>query len=96
MVLFIVLSRLTDEGAETILKNPERIIEVNKELENYGAKVLEQYVVFGDFDFVNIVEVQDPERFLKALVELNSRGTIRTTTYLAVKVDRFIEAMKKQ
>jgi len=96
MVLFIVLSRLTDEGAETILKKPERIIEVNKELENYGAKVLEQYVVFGDFDFVNIVEVQDPERFLKALVELNSRGTIRTTTYLAVKVDRFIEVMKKQ
>ncbi|MEM0374194.1 MAG: GYD domain-containing protein [Sulfolobaceae archaeon] len=96
MVVFIVLSRLTDEGAETILKNPDRIREVNKEFESYGAKVLEQYVVFGDFDFVNIVEVQDPEKFLKALVELNSRGTIRTTSYLAIKVDRFIEIMKSR
>jgi uncharacterized protein with GYD domain len=95
MVLFIVLSRLTDEGAETILKKPERIMEVNKELENYGAKVLEQYVVFGDYDFINIVEVQDPEKFLKALIELNSRGTIRTTSYMAIRVDRFIEIMKK-
>ena len=95
MVLFVVLSRLTDEGAKTIQEKPERIKEVNKELEQYGAKVLEQYVVFGDYDFVNIVEVQDPNSFLKALINLNSRGTIRTTTYLATPVDEFISSMKK-
>jgi len=30
---------LTDEGRKTIKKNPERILEVNKEIENMGAKV---------------------------------------------------------
>jgi uncharacterized protein with GYD domain len=91
---FVVISRLTDEGAETLQNKPERVKEVNKELEAYGVKVLEQYVVFGDFDFISIVEVEDVGKFLKALVNLNSRGTIRTTTYLIVPVDEAINALK--
>jgi uncharacterized protein with GYD domain len=95
MAYFVVLSRLTDEGAKTIKEKPERIREVNAELERAGVRVLHQYVVFGDYDFVNIVEVQDTERFMKVLIELNSRGTIRTTTYLAIPVDRAIDVLKK-
>jgi uncharacterized protein with GYD domain len=91
---FVVISRLTDEGAETLEKRPERVKEVNKELEAYGVKVLEQYVVFGDFDFISIVEVEDAGKFLKALINLNSRGTIRTTTYLIVPVDEALNALK--
>ncbi len=91
---FVVISRLTDKGAETLQNKPERVKEVNKELEAYGVKVLEQYVVFGDFDFISIVEVEDVGKFLKALVNLNSRGTIRTTTYLIVPVDEALNALK--
>jgi len=94
LVVFIVLSSLTDDGAKTIVGKPERIKEVNEELAKIGAKVKEQYVVFGDMDFVNIVEVDNVESFLKALVELNSRGTVRTRTYLAMPVDDAIKAMK--
>jgi len=89
-----VISRLTDEGAETLEKRPERVKEVNKELEAYGVKVLEQYVVFGDFDFISIVEVEDVRKFLKAMINLNSRGTIRTTTYLVMPVDEALNALK--
>jgi len=91
---FVVISRLTDQGAETLKQKPERVKEVNKELENYGVKVLEQYVVFGDFDFLSIVEVEDVNKFLKALVDLNSRGSVRTTTYLAVPADQALNALK--
>ncbi len=91
---FVVISRLTDQGAETLKEKPERVKEVNKELENYGVKVLEQYVVFGDFDFLSIVEVEDVSKFLKALVDLNSRGSVRTTTYLAIPVDQALNALK--
>ncbi len=91
---FVVVSRLTDQGAETLKAKPERVKEVNKELENYGVKVLEQYVVFGDFDFLSIVEVEDVSKFLKALVDLNSRGSVRTTTYLAIPVDQALNALK--
>ncbi len=94
MAVFIVLSSLTDKGAETIADKPERIKEVNEELAKIGAKVREQYVVFGDIDFINIVEVENVEAFLKALVELNSRGTVRTKTYLALTVEDAIKALK--
>ncbi|QGA53203.1 GYD domain-containing protein [Sulfolobus sp. E5-1-F] len=94
MAIFIVLSNLTDKGAETIADKPERIKEVNEELAKIGAKVKEQYVVFGDIDFINIVEVDNVETFLKALIELNSRGTVRTKTYLAIPVDEAIKAIK--
>ncbi|ADX86551.1 GYD domain-containing protein [Saccharolobus islandicus] len=71
-----------------------KIKEVNEELAKIGAKVKEQYVVFGDIDFINIVEVDNVETFLKALIELNSRGTVRTKTYLAISVDEAIRAIK--
>lgn len=96
MSLFIVLSRLTDEGAKTVWEKPERILEVNKELENYGAKVLYQYAMFGEYDFVNVVEVNDPEKFLKGLINLNSRGTVRTNTFLALSLEDFIRTMKSK
>ncbi len=89
-----MISRLTDKGAETLQNKPEIVKEVNKELEAYGVKVLEQYVVFGDFDLICIVEVEDVGKFLKALINLNSRGIIRTTTYLIVGVDETLNALK--
>ncbi len=95
MALFIVLSKLTDEGSKTVKIKPERIREVNQELEEMGVKVIEQYVVLGEYDFVNIVEAPDIETVMKAMLELNSRGTIRTETMPAIKVDDFIEMLKK-
>ncbi|MFB6490091.1 MAG: GYD domain-containing protein [Thermoproteus sp. AZ2] len=92
---FVVLSKLTDKGAETILERPERIKEVNAELEQVGARVLHQFVLFGDYDFVNVLEVKDIDKFFKKLVELNRRGTIHTTTYLAIPVDEAIDILKK-
>ncbi len=92
---FVILSRLTDEGAETLKEKPERIKEVNEELERMGVKVIEQYMVFGEYDFVNIVEADSNIAVMKAMVELASRGTIRTVTMPAVPVDELIEELKK-
>ncbi|WP_456478368.1 GYD domain-containing protein [Geoglobus ahangari] len=94
MGVYIILSKLTDEGAETLKEKPERVKEVNEELEKMGVKVLQQYAVFGEYDFVNIVEAEDNVTVMKAMVELASRGTIRTVTMPAVPVDEFLEALK--
>ena len=42
MATYMILSNLTDSGAETIKKKPGRIKEVNKEFEALGVKVLSQ------------------------------------------------------
>lgn len=96
MPYFIVLSTLTDEGSKTIKRNPDRIKEVNRELEEtFGVKVVDQYAVLGEYDFVNIVEAPSEEAVLKAMVELNRRGTVRTRTMPAIKVDEFIAMLKE-
>jgi len=96
MGVYVILSKLTDEGAKTLKNRPERVQEVNQELEKMGVKVVQQYVVFGEYDFVNIVEAEDNLSVMKAMVELASRGTIRTTTLPAVTVDEFLSSLKKQ
>ncbi len=91
---YLILSNLTDEGARTLKKNPERIKAVNEELKNMGINVLEQYAVLGNFDFLNIVETKDDAKLAKAVVELFSRGSVKTTTYRVFPIDEFIESLK--
>ncbi len=43
MATYIMLSNLTDEGAKTLKQNPDRLQEVNKEVERLGVKVTAQY-----------------------------------------------------
>ena len=55
MATYVLLSTLTDEGRKTVKNRPERIQEVSREIETWGAKVIAQYAVLGAYDFVNIV-----------------------------------------
>ncbi len=94
MSTYILLSELTDEGAATIKARPERIKEVNKEIEKLGARVKEQFAVLGSYDFVNIVEAPDQETIAKVSVELGSRGTIKIQTLTAIPIDEFVDGLK--
>lgn len=94
MPTYVMLSNLTDEGAKTIKHNPERIKEVNAELETLGVKVVAQYATLGPYDFVNIVEAADNLAIARVSAELASRGTIRLTTLPAIDIDSLIAALK--
>lgn len=94
MPIYILLSRLTDEGARTVKRFPQRIKEVNKEIEEIGAEVKEQFFVLGRYDFVNIVEAPDNETIAQVSVELSSRRTIKIETLATLPIDRFIEILK--
>jgi uncharacterized protein with GYD domain len=95
MPLYILLSRLTDDGWETVKERPDRIKEVNKELSGFGVKVLSQYATLGEYDFVNIVEASDNNVIAKVSIELGSRGTVQITTMPAIPIDEFIASIKK-
>ena len=94
MPTYILLSTLTDTGAETLKKKPERIKQVNKEIEALGAKVKVQYATLGSFDFVNIVEAPDNETIARVSIELNARGSVRIQTLAAIPIDDFIANLK--
>jgi uncharacterized protein with GYD domain len=94
MATYIMLSTLTEEGAETVKERPERIKEVNREIEALGVKVVSQYAVLGPYDFVNIVEAPDNETIARVSVELASRGSVRIQTLAAIPIDEFIAKFK--
>ena len=90
MATYVMLTTLTDEGRKTIKQNPQRIKEVNKEVEAMGAKILAQYAVLGPYDFVNILEATDNKAVSKVAMELGARGTLQTLTMAAMTLDEFI------
>jgi len=90
---YVLLSTLTPEGVQTIKNNPQRIIEVNREIEQLGAEVKAQWAVLGHYDFVNIVEAPDEATIARVSLELGSRGTGRYETLTAIPVDEFIASL---
>ena len=93
MPTYIMLSTLTPEGVQTIKNNPQRIREVNSEIEQLGAKVTAQWSTLGRFDFINIVEAPDSATMARVSLELGSRGTARFETLSAIPVDEFIAGL---
>ena len=90
MATYVMLTTLTDQGRKTLKENPQRIKEVNKEVEAMGVKILAQYALLGLYDFVNVLEAQDNRAVSKVAVELGARGTLQTLTMSAMTLDEFI------
>ncbi len=91
---YVILSTLTDEGRKTIKQKPERILEVDKEIEGMGVKINQQYAVLGPYDFVNIVEAPNIETVMKMSVEIGSRGSVQLVTLAALPINEFIKKLK--
>ncbi len=93
MATFIMLSKLTDEGRKTLKERPQRLAQVNKEIETMGGRVTAQYAVLGSYDFVNVVEAASNEVIARISVELGARGTIEVTTLPAMSVEEFTKML---
>ena len=88
-----MLSTLTPEGVQTVKNNPQRIREVNSEVEQLGATVKAQWATLGRFDFVSFVEAPDDMTMARVSLELGSRGTGRFETLSAIPIDDFIASI---
>jgi uncharacterized protein with GYD domain len=95
MATYVLLSKLTDEGAETITSKPERVREVNQELAKLGVKVREQYALLGPYDFINIVDAPDNTTIARVSALLSARGSVQITTLPAVPLDEFVASLKQ-
>lgn len=93
MATFLMLATLTPEGVRTVKNNPERIHEVNREVEQLGINVREQWATLGEFDFVSIVEAPDERAMARLSLELGSRGSARYCSFAAIPIDEFIASL---
>ena len=94
MATYIMLSCLSPEGLTTLKRNPSRLNEVNREVEQFGARVVQQYALLGAYDFITVLDAPDSETVASISVELGSRRTASYETLTAIPVDEFISSVK--
>ena len=93
MATFVMLSTLGPDGAATLRQNPSRLKEVNAEVEAMGGRVVVQYALLGQWDFLNIIEAPDEVTMARIATTLAARGTLKTRTLTAVSIDDLIASL---
>jgi uncharacterized protein with GYD domain len=94
MPIFILLSTLTQQGVQTLKSNPERLRQVNHDVEELGCRVIHQWATLGEFDFVNVVEAPDIATIAKVSVALGSRGSTKIETLPALEIEEFLHTLE--
>jgi len=93
MPIYILLSRLSQQGIQTLQSNPERLRQVNQDVAELGATVLHQWATLGEFDFVSVVDAPDTATVARVSVALGARGSTRIETLPALTIDEFVETL---
>ena len=78
---------------QTLKSNPDRLREVNRDVEELGAKVLHQWATLGPFDFVNVVEAPDTATVARVSVALGARGSAKLQTLPALEIEELLAAL---
>ncbi|HEU5213645.1 MAG TPA: GYD domain-containing protein [Gaiellaceae bacterium] len=93
MPTYILLSKLTPQGVQTLRSNPDRLREVNRDVEELGARVLHQWATLGPYDFINVVDAPDAATIARVSVALGARGSASFETLTALSIDEFLGAV---
>jgi uncharacterized protein with GYD domain len=94
MPYYVMLTKLTDVGRKTIMRNPGRIWEVNQEVEDMGAKIISQYALLGEYDFINILEAPSNTVIARVASALGSRGTLQPLTLSAITIEDLVKEIQ--
>ena len=94
MPTYLMLSTLTPQGVQTLKANPSRLREVNRDVEEMGAKVLHQWAALGEYDFVNIVEAADDLTIAKVSIALGARGSAKLESLPLISVDELLSSFE--
>jgi uncharacterized protein with GYD domain len=95
MPKYLMLSTLSEQGLQTLRANPERVREVNKDVEELGAKVVHQWFILGPHDFVNIVEADDASVIAKVSIALGARGSVHTQSFEMLEMDELLTLLNE-
>ena len=96
MSVYLMLTTLTDSGRKALQDDPELLKEINKEVEFMGCKIIIQYALLGQYDFVNIIEAPGNEAVAKLAIRLSARGNTQTLTLAAIGIENLMAALKEK
>lgn len=96
MRTFLLLSVLSGQGMQTLHATPERLLEVNREIEALGGTVVNQWALLGAYDFLSIVEAPDDRSIQRITAELSARGSAQFETMTALSVEDLAESLRER
>lgn len=94
MRTFLLLSTLSPQGLQTLATTPERLFEVNREIEGYGGRVVRQWALLGAYDILSVVEAPDEATIARLSTELSARGSATFETLVAIPGDEFLDSLE--
>ena len=83
MPKYVVLYRLTEQGAKSIRATVERARQTREENEKRGFKVQALLWTQGPYDLVAVVEAPSEEAMMGGMVNIVSAGNVSSTTMRA-------------
>jgi uncharacterized protein with GYD domain len=83
MARYVMLVKLTDQGARDIRNVPQRIEQTIKAWQELGGTDLSIVMTMGEYDYCCMGEAPSEEVMMKLLFKLAARGNVRTTTMKA-------------
>jgi len=86
---YILLVRYTDKGIQTIKESPARLESVKDLFKSLGGQLKSFYLVTGKYDIVCIVEVPSDEVLARAVLNIASKGNVKTETIRAFNEDEY-------
>lgn len=93
MPIFVMLSTIGPDGFHKLNTQPDRLREVNDDVEALGVTILHQYALLGQYDFITILEAPDEMAVARVATTLSARGTLKTLTLTAIEVEDYIATL---
>ncbi len=90
MPTYLLLSTLSPQGLQTLQATPERVLEVNREFEALGVKVLQQWALLGPYDMLSVVLAPDDAAVARLSADMAARGSAKVDTLTALTIDEFV------
>jgi len=89
MNTFVLLMKLTDEGARAIYDAPARIDAGIKSFEAMGGKITGFWILTGEYRYLAVGEVPSAEVLMKFSAAIESQGKVRTMAIPAFTKEEF-------
>ncbi len=91
MPTYLMFTTLSPQGLQTLQVTPERLLEVNREIENSGVRVLQQWALLGPYDILSVLEAPDDNTIMAISADMAARGSAQVETMAVVDVDTFVD-----
>ena len=91
---YITLIKWTDQGRAKATSLPERVEQVEKRMNELGARTIGHWLTMGRFDQIVAIEAPDDETVAKLAIVVAERGNAITETLRGFTMDE-VRAMRE-